>query len=75
MNNDDIQNEIGMASRAIADLIDNHQDILEQDEDIKAKINLARYSLEFFLQLKEEKKALWEARQCQETIMKRLGLI
>ena len=75
MNDEDIQAQLGLTSRSVADLIDQHQDALEESDEICETINLSRKTLEFFLALGEESRALYEAKNCQKQILSYLGLV
>lgn len=75
MNDKDIQAQLGLTSRSVADLIEQHQDVLEESDEICETINSSRESLEFFLALGEESRALYEAKNCQQQILSYLGLV
>ena len=75
MNDKDIEAQLGLTSRSVADLIEQHQDILEQDDDICEVINLSRKSLEFFLAQDDDSRALYEAKSTQKAILSFLGLV
>ena len=75
MNDKDIQAQLGLTSRLVADLIEQHQDVLEENDEICETINSSRESLEFFLALGEESRALYEAKNCQQQILSYLGLV
>ena len=75
MNDKDIQAQLGLTSRSVADLIEQHQDVLSEDDSICEKINLSRKTLEFFLALEDENRALYEAKNCQKQILSYLGLV
>ena len=75
MNDKDIQAQLGLTSRSVADLIEQHQDVLEENDEICETINSSRESLEFFLALGEESRALYEAKNCQQQILSYLGLV
>mgnify|MGYP001384743203 CR=1 FL=1 len=75
MKDQDIQAQLGMTSRSVADLIEQHQDVLEESDEICEAINSSRESLEFFLSLGEESRALYEAKNCQQQILSYLGLV
>ena len=75
MKDKDIQAQLGLTSRSVADLIEQHQDILSEDEDICEVINMGRKSLEFFLAQNDESRALYEAKNCRKTILSFLGLV
>jgi len=75
MKDKDIEAQLGLTSRSVADLIEDHQDILSEDDDICEVINASRKSLEFFLALGEESRALYEAKNTQKAILTYLGLV
>jgi hypothetical protein len=71
----DIKALVGIESNAVAELIQNHQDILQEDDQIVASITNARLSLEFFMALKENNRAYYEARNIRQEILQHLGLV
>ena len=75
MKDQDMQAQLGLTSRSVADLIDQHQDALEESDEICETINLSRKTLEFFLALGDENRALYEAKNCQKQILSYLGLV
>ena len=75
MKDKDIEAQLGLTSRSVADLIDQHQDALEESDEICETINLSRKTLEFFLALGDENRALYEAKNCQKQILSYLGLV
>ena len=75
MKDQDIQAQLGLTSRSVADLIDQHQDALEESDEICESIELSRKTLEFFLALGDENRALYEAKNCQKQILSYLGLV
>ena len=75
MKDKDIQAQLGLTSRSVADLIEQHQDVLSEGEEICETINLSRKTLEFFLALEDENRALYEAKNCQKQILSYLGLV
>jgi len=75
MKDKDIQAQLGLTSRSVADLIDQHQDALEESDEICEVINISRKTLEFFLALGDENRALYEAKNCQKQILSYLGLV
>jgi len=75
MKDKDIEAQLGLTSRSVADLIEGHQDILKEDDDICDVINMVRKSLEFFLAQNDESRALYEAKNCQKAILSFLGLV
>jgi hypothetical protein len=71
----DIKQLVGIEATAIADLIQNHQDILQEDERIVEDISNARMSLQFFMSLGEDNRAYYEAKNIKHKIMQHLGLV
>ena len=70
----DIKQLVGIESTEVANLIQDHQDILKEDESIVADITNARLSLEFFMALKEDNRAYYEAKNIKQKILQHLGL-
>ena len=75
MKDQDIQAQLGLTSRSVAALIEQHQDVLEESDEICETINSSRESLEFFLGVGDESRALYEARNCRKSILTYLGLV
>ena len=75
MKDKDIEAQLGLTSRSVASLIEDHQDILSEDDDMCEIINTSRESLEFFLKVGDESRALYEARNCRKSILTYLGLV
>ncbi len=71
----EIEQQIALGSGEIADLIKNHQDLLEPDDAICEIVTFGRYSLEFCLALGNREKALWEVNHTKQKVMQFLGLI
>jgi hypothetical protein len=71
----DIKQLVGIESTQVADLIQHHQDVLKEDEQIVADITTARLSLEFFMALKEDNRAYYEAKNIKQKILQHLGLV
>ena len=71
----DIKQLVGIEATAIADLIQNHQDILQEDERIVEDISNARMSLQFFMSLEEDNRAYYEAKNIKHKILQHLGLV
>ena len=71
----DIQRLVGIEATQVADLIQNHQDVLQEDEQIVTDISNARLSLEFFMALKEDNRAYYEAKNIKQKILQHLGLV
>ena len=71
----DIKALVGIEANAVADLIHDHQDILETNDEIVENINVARKSMEFFMSLQENNRAYYEAKNIKEKIMQHLGLV
>jgi len=71
----DIKQLVGIESTQVADLIQYHQDVLKEDEQIVADITTARLSLELFMALKEDNRAYYEAKNIKQKILQHLGLV
>lgn len=71
----DIKQLVGIEATAIADLIQNHQDILQEDKRIVEDISNARMSLQFFMSLEEDNRAYYEAKNIKHKILQHLGLV
>ena len=70
----DIKQLVGIESTEVANLIQAHQDILQEDDKIVEDITNARLSLEFFMALKEDNRAYYEAKNIKHKILQHLGL-
>jgi hypothetical protein len=71
----DIKQLVGIEATQVADLIQNHQDILQEDEKIVEDITNARLSLQFFMSIEEDNRAYYEAKNIKHKIMQHLGLV
>ena len=71
----EIHQQIALGSSEVANLIELHQDLMEDNDDICEVVNLGRQSLEFFIASGDEQRALWEVINTKEKLMKFLGLI
>jgi|TARA_R110000765_G_scaffold275775_2_gene374009 hypothetical protein len=71
----DIKQLVGIEATQVADLIQNHQDILQEDDGIVENIANARMSLQFFMSLEEDNRAYYEAKNIKHKIMQHLGLV
>ena len=71
----EIHQQIALGSSEVANLIELHQDLMEDNDDICEVVNLGRQSLEFFITSGDEQRALWEVINTKEKLMKFLGLI
>ena len=71
----EIHQQIQLGSGEVANLIELHQDLMEDNDDICEVVNLGRQSLEFFIALGDEQRALYEVLNTKEKLMKFLGLI
>ena len=71
----EIHQQIALGSSEVANLIETHQDLMEDDDAICEIVNLGRQSLEFFIALGDEQRALYEVLNTKEKLMKFLGLI
>lgn len=71
----DIKQLVGIESTAVAALIQNHQDILQEDEGIVEDITNARLSLQFFMSLGEDNRAYYEAKNIKQKLLQHLGLV
>ena len=74
MSEDELDNLVGMHSRQIADILESHQDVLEECEQICDDIQMSRRSLEFFISVKDQLKQLREVRWLQQRLLSFLGL-
>ena len=70
----EIRDQLGIDANEVANLIQSHQDILEQDDSICEAISGGRSSMEFFIALGDDSRALYEVRQTKEAVMRFLGL-
>ena len=70
----DIKQLVGIESTQVADLIQHHQDVLKEDEQIVEDISNARLSLQFFMSLGEDNRAYYEAKNIKHKILQHLGL-
>jgi len=71
----DIKQLVGIESTQVADLIQYHQDVLKEDEQIVEDISNARLSLQFFMSLGEDNRAYYEAKNIKQKILQHLGLV
>ena len=71
----EIEQQIALGSGEVADLIKNHQDLLEVDNQICEVVTLGRHSLEFHLSAGNAEKALWEVNHTKQKVMQFLGLV
>ena len=71
----EIEQQIAISSSEVANLIEMHQDILEQNDAVCEVIRLGRYSLEFFIASEDIERALWEVNNTKEKVMQFLGLV
>ena len=69
----DIQRLVGIEATQVADLIQNHQDVLQEDEQIVTDISNARLSLEFFMALKKTIGLITKQRTLKHKILQHLG--
>jgi hypothetical protein len=70
-----IEQQIAIGSSEVANLIETHKDVLEEDGAICEVVRLGRYSLEFFLASEDAERALWEVNNTKEKVMQFLGLV
>ncbi len=70
----EIHQQIALGSTEVANLIELHQDLMEDNDDICEVINLGRHSLEFFIASGNEQRALYEVLNTKAKIMRFLGL-
>lgn len=75
MNDKQIQVKLGIISGSIADLIEQHEDLMQEDNYITDRITMSRKSLEFFLEVGDHPRALYEAKNCHQDIMSWLGWV
>ena len=71
----EIHQQIQLGSGEIANLIDNHQDLLEENDSMCEVVTLGRHSLEFFMTAGNEERALYEVLNTKTKLMEFLGLI
>jgi hypothetical protein len=67
--------KIGYQTASVADLIQSHQDLLEQDDQIQSIISLGRKSMDFFMSIENDSRVLYEVTQVKRRILQFLGLI
>ena len=70
----EIHQQIALGSGEIANLIDTHQDLMEDNDAICEVVSLGRHSLEFFLTSGNEERALYEVLNTKAKVMQFLGL-
>ena len=70
----EIEQQIAIGSGEVANLIETHQDLLEDNDAICDVVSLSRHSLEFFLASGNEERALWEVTNTRAKLMEFLGL-
>lgn len=70
----EIHQQIALGSGEIANLIDTHQDLLEDNDAICEVVTLGRHSLEFFMTSGNEERALYEVLNTKAKVMQFLGL-
>jgi len=71
----EIEQQIAIGSGEVANLIETHQDVLEENDAICEIVTWGRQSLEFCLASGNHEKALWEVNNTKEKVMQFLGLI
>ena len=67
--------KIGYQTASVADLIQSHQDLLEQDDQIQSIISLGRKSMDFFMSIENDSRVLYEVTQVKQRILQFLELI
>tara|TARA_R110000824_G_scaffold233677_1_gene421982 strand:+ start:250 stop:468 length:219 start_codon:yes stop_codon:yes gene_type:complete len=70
----EIHQQISLGSTEIANLIETHQDLMEDNDAICEVVNLGRHSLEFFIALNDKERALYEVLNTKAKLMRFLGL-
>ena len=70
----EIEQQIALGSGEIAVLVENHIDLLEEDNQICEVVSFGRHSLQFHLSAGNAEKALWEVKHTKEKVMQFLGL-
>jgi hypothetical protein len=71
----EIEQQIAIGSGEIANLIETHKDLMEENDDICEVVSLSRHSLEFFIASEDAERALWEVNNTKEKVMQFLGLV
>ena len=75
MNKKYLATKISYETASVADLIQSHQDLLEQDDQIQSIISLGRKSMDFFMSIEEDSRVLYEVTQVKRRILQFLGLV
>ena len=71
----EIEQQIAISSSEVATLIETHKDLMEENDAICGVINFGRQSMEFFIALEDNERALWEVNNTKEKVMQFLGLV
>jgi len=70
----EIREQIGITATEIGNLIAIHEDIIVEDDDMSNKVHTARLSLEFFMGIGDDTRALYEVTTMKEQILDFLNL-
>jgi len=71
----EIQQQIAIGSNEVANLIELHQDLLEDNDKICQIVHIGRCSLEFFMASGNDTRALYEVLNTRIKLMEFLGLM
>ena len=71
---EDLRTQIELNSADVGRLLEYNQEFLEKDDDVCDAINNCRESMEFFLSIGEENRALYEILTTKRIILNYLGI-
>ena len=71
----DDEEKLKVKACQIADLIQIHNDLIEDDRKICESIECSRKTTEFFLSIDDVSRARYEAEHCFKMVMNFLGLV
>ena len=71
---EDLRTQIELNSADVGRLLEYNQEFLEKDDDVCDAINNCRESMEFFLSIGEENRALYEILSTKRIILNYLGI-